>query len=90
MTVIKNNKMKKFKIVIIAITWAFISFSCLAQQRPNIVLIMADDLGGRDLPVYGNQFNEAPNYLCTQDPFFDFFLPIHLLIINRSIIINSH
>ena len=38
-------------------------FSCisLAQDRPNIVLIMADDLGGRDLPVYGNPFNEAPN-----------------------------
>ena len=25
--------------------------------KPNIVLIMADDLGGRDLPVYGNRFN---------------------------------
>jgi arylsulfatase A len=38
-------------------------FSCIGfgQDRPNIVLIMADDLGGRDLPVYGNQFNEAPN-----------------------------
>jgi len=38
-------------------------FSCIsmAQDRPNIVLIMADDLGGRDLPVYGNPFNEAPN-----------------------------
>ncbi|MFT7158659.1 MAG: arylsulfatase A, partial [Parvicella sp.] len=22
---------------------------------------MADDLGGRDLPAYGNQFNETPN-----------------------------
>ena len=37
------------------------SFTSMAQNRPNIILIMADDLGGRDLPVYGNQFNEAPN-----------------------------
>ncbi len=30
-------------------------------QKPNIVFILADDLGWSDLPVYGNKFNEAPN-----------------------------
>jgi uncharacterized sulfatase len=30
-------------------------------EKPNIVFILADDLGWADLPVYGNQFNEAPN-----------------------------
>lgn len=30
-------------------------------QKPNVVFIMADDLGWADLPAYGNQFNEAPN-----------------------------
>jgi len=34
--------------------------SSLEGSRPNIVFILADDLGWADLPVYGNTFNEAP------------------------------
>jgi len=33
----------------------------LAGSRPNIVFILADDMGWAHLPVYGNRFNEAPN-----------------------------
>ena len=33
----------------------------LAGTRPNIIFILADDMGWADLPVYGNRFNEAPN-----------------------------
>ena len=40
---------------------ALISCTIVAQERPNIIMIMADDLGGRDLAVYGNKFNESPN-----------------------------
>ncbi len=31
------------------------------NHQPNIVFILADDLGWADLPVYGNTFNEAPH-----------------------------
>ncbi|MCK4856207.1 MAG: sulfatase-like hydrolase/transferase, partial [Bacteroidales bacterium] len=50
------------------ITAMFILSSCtgkpadkLKGARPNIVFILADDMGWADLPVYGNKFNEAPN-----------------------------
>ncbi|MFO7670421.1 MAG: sulfatase [Bacteroidales bacterium] len=46
----------------------FATFSCsmpekesLAGSKPNIIFILADDLGWADLPAYGNRFNEAPN-----------------------------
>jgi len=40
--------------------------ACSSPQKkqshaPNIVFILADDLGWADLPVYGNKFNEAPH-----------------------------
>jgi arylsulfatase A-like enzyme len=32
-----------------------------AIRRPNIIFIIADDLGGRDLGCYGSTFHETPN-----------------------------
>lgn len=32
----------------------------LANEKPNLVLILADDLGWADLPLYGNTFHETP------------------------------
>jgi len=54
--------------LILALTLSVFISSCskqekksLAGSRPNIVFILADDMGWADLPVYGNRFNEAPN-----------------------------
>jgi len=33
----------------------------VAQKNPNIVFILADDLGWKDLACFGNPFNETPN-----------------------------
>lgn len=46
--------------VIICLSF-FISSCRFFSDAPNIVFILADDLGWADLPVYGNRFNEAPN-----------------------------
>ncbi|NNE91918.1 MAG: sulfatase [Verrucomicrobiales bacterium] len=35
--------------------------SAVADDRPNILFILADDLGWRDLACYGNKFYETPN-----------------------------
>ncbi len=35
--------------------------SAAEPPKPNIILVMADDLGWADLPDYGNRFNEAPH-----------------------------
>lgn len=32
----------------------------VAAEKPNLVLILADDLGWADLPDYGNRFHETP------------------------------
>ncbi|NJN26425.1 MAG: sulfatase [Cyclobacteriaceae bacterium] len=52
---------------LMCLPWVIVAcMSCDAPQKspinkPNIVFILADDLGWADLPIYGNTFNEAPN-----------------------------
>ncbi|NBR70417.1 MAG: sulfatase, partial [Verrucomicrobia bacterium] len=50
------------------IAWCFLLlFSCISllscskPRRPNVVLILADDLGWKDLGCYGSEFYETPN-----------------------------
>lgn len=51
-------KIQKRSLVLTSLLFAF---AATAERPPNIVFILADDMGWADLPCYGNRFNEAPN-----------------------------
>jgi uncharacterized sulfatase len=38
-----------------------VAISLGAADRPNLIVILADDLGWADLPSYGNRFHETPS-----------------------------
>jgi arylsulfatase A len=53
--------MKRFCIA--GLLASFLVFGAEARpsvQRPNVLLVVADDLGWADLPAYGNRFHETP------------------------------
>jgi arylsulfatase A len=48
-------------LLLVVVAWCI---ECAAQERParpNVVLILADDLGWADLACYGNRYNESPH-----------------------------
>ena len=51
--------MKRFALLIFLLAFVLPHSSFSAQ--PNLILILADDLGWADLGCYGNTFNETPN-----------------------------
>ena len=38
-----------------------LSFNSLQSKPPNIIFVLADDLGWAELGCYGNRFNETPH-----------------------------
>lgn len=47
--------------IILACLFLMFSFRSLSQQKPNIVLLLVDDMGWTDLRCYGSSFYETPN-----------------------------
>lgn len=58
-------KLKLFTAVLIGIPFSYVWLlpgnALVADERPNIVLILADDLGWTGLGCYGSEFYETPN-----------------------------
>jgi len=50
-----------FRLSLLLLAWVLVGCTESPPSKPNIVFILADDLGWSDLPIYGNKFNEAPH-----------------------------
>ncbi|MDX2033785.1 MAG: sulfatase [Blastocatellia bacterium] len=48
-------------LALLALLLLFAGATAVAQSRPNIVLVLADDLGWRDVGYQGSDFYETPN-----------------------------
>src|SRR5687768_6891628 len=53
--------MKRFPLLAFASVLFIAALTAADPKRPNIVFILADDLGQRDLGAYGSTFYETPN-----------------------------
>ena len=47
-------------LLFLSLVWAFGSYSAQAAERPNVILIMVDDMGFSDLGYHGGEI-DTPN-----------------------------
>ena len=49
------------KLLFFALTSAFVSITCHADEKPNLVLIFIDDMGYGDIGPFGSTLNRTPH-----------------------------
>src|SRR5262245_45650788 len=59
--VLRSPLMSRLLAVLVLVLSATFASAAEPARRPNVVLIVADDLGGRDLGCYGSTFHKTPH-----------------------------
>lgn len=49
------------RLILVSLLLLLIALSATAQNKPNVIYVMADDLGYGDLGVYGQKLIQTPN-----------------------------
>lgn len=57
---VATSGMRFFSQIVHCVLFVLISVSLCQANAPNVIIILADDLGYADLACYGNRFNETP------------------------------
>ena len=67
----------------------FFIFSCNKEsiEKPNIILIVADDLGWTDLSYMGSKYYETPNMITFLKVVLHFSMDMHL---QRTVLLVEH
>ena len=53
--------MFKYSFIFVALMLGMADLAAAEARKPNIIFILADDLGWSELGCYGNRYNESPN-----------------------------
>ena len=56
-----SHTLRTGAVLVVLTALVFVSNAPATAQRPNIVLILADDLGYTDMACYGSKYYETPN-----------------------------
>ncbi|MFI3247605.1 MAG: sulfatase-like hydrolase/transferase [Rikenellaceae bacterium] len=77
----------KYKILLSSFT--ALSMVGVAQERPNIVVLLADDISAREFPIYGSSMWTKPGGGDTQDVKYRATTPVMESLVDKSCVIST-
>lgn len=79
----------KTKSTIMLSAFASLSMAGIAQERPNIVVLLTDDISAREYPIYGSDVWTKPGGGNTQNPKYRAYTPVMESLVDQSCVIST-